>query len=257
VKLPGNLLTKLSNKVAIITGGSRGIGFAIAKKFIAEGARVMITGRQEASLESARGELGKAALTMTGDAVNEEHAGECIDAVMSHFGRIDILVNNAAMDIQSEPTISMPPADFEATLRLNLSAPLFWSQGVWEAHMKDHGGVILNISSLGGFNLHPNMGAYLTSKAGLVHLTRTLAAETGPQVRVNAIAPGLIKTEMSSSAWRNNEERWARRLPMERLGEAEDVAASALFLASEDSSWITGETLIIDGGTAVHTGRPR
>jgi NAD(P)-dependent dehydrogenase (short-subunit alcohol dehydrogenase family) len=250
-------LAKLGNKVAIITGGSRGIGFAIAKKFIAEGAQAMITGRQETSLKKARDELGRTTLTMTGDAADEDHANECIDAVMRHFGRVDILVNNAAMDVQSEPTISMPRADFEATLRLNLSAPLFWSQAVWKAHMKEHGGVILNISSLGGFNLYPNMGAYLTSKAGLIHLTKTLAAETGPRVRVNAIAPGLIKTEMSSSAWRNHEERWSRRLPMERLGEADDVAASALFLASEDSSWITGETLIIDGGTAVHTGKSR
>jgi NAD(P)-dependent dehydrogenase (short-subunit alcohol dehydrogenase family) len=161
------------------------------------------------------------------------------------------------MDPQTETTISMPSEDFEATLRLNLTAPLFWSQYVWQAHMKDHGGVILNISSLGGFALHPHMGAYLTSKAGLVHLTRTLAAELGPQVRVNAIAPGLVKTEMSSSAWRGNEDRWARRLPMQRLGEAQDIADSALFLVSEDSSWITGETLIVDGGTAVHTGRPR
>lgn len=250
-------MAKLDNKVAIITGGSRGIGFAIADRFLAEGARVMITGRNETPLESAGKRLGQGAVTMTGDAANEGHARECVDEVMRQFGRIDILVNNAAMDPQSEATISMPPAEFEATLRLNLTAPLFWSQRVWEAHMRDHGGVILNIASLGGFALHPEMGAYLTSKAGLVHLTRTLAAETGPQVRVNAIAPGLIKTEMSSSAWRGNEERWARRLPMERLGEAEDVAASALFLASEDSSWITGETLVLDGGTAVSTGRPR
>ena len=121
--------------------------------------------------------------------------------------------------------------------------------------MKDRGGVILNMASLGGLGLHPDMGAYLTSKAGLIHLTRILAAEMAPQVRVNAMAPGLIKTEMSSSAWRENEERISRRLPLGRLGEVEDVAASALFLVGDDSAWITGETLIIDGGTMVQTGR--
>jgi NAD(P)-dependent dehydrogenase (short-subunit alcohol dehydrogenase family) len=252
---PGGILAKLSDKTAIITGGSRGIGFAIAEKFIAEGARVMITGRDGASLDSAKARLGDSSSSMAGEVADPDHAAACIDRVMSLFGRIDILVNNAAIDLQSGPTVSMPTADFEATLRANLIAPLFWSQRVWEAHMKDRGGVILNMASLGGLGLHPDMGAYLTSKAGLIHLTRILAAEMAPQVRVNAMAPGLIKTEMSSSAWRENEERISRRLPLGRLGEVEDVAASALFLVGDDSAWITGETLIIDGGTMVQTGR--
>jgi len=243
--------------VAIITGGSQGIGFAIAKKFVDEGARVMITGRTESSLEQAKASLGESASTLVGDVADQDHSRECIEEVLRQFGRIDILVNNAAIDIQSGPTLSMSPADFEATLQTNVIAPLFWSQNVWNAFMGDHGGAILNISSLGGTGLHPNMGAYLTSKAALIHLTRVLAAEMGPQVRVNAVAPGLIKTEMSSSAWRGNEERWARHLPLERLGESEDVADSALFLVSEDSSWITGETLTIDGGTTVASGRSR
>jgi 3-oxoacyl-[acyl-carrier protein] reductase len=250
-------LAKLDNKVAIITGGSRGIGFAIARKFVSEGARVLITGRTESSLESARASLGESACTQVGDVSIEDHSRACVNEAMRQFGRIDILVNNAAMDVQDGPSISMPPADFEATIRTNVTAPLFWSQNVWNAFMSVHGGVILNISSLGGTGLHPNMGAYLTSKAALIHLTRVLAAEMGPQVRVNALAPGLIKTDMSRSAWGDDEARWARRLPMARLGEAQDVAASALFLVSDDASWITGETLTIDGGTTVASGRPR
>jgi 3-oxoacyl-[acyl-carrier protein] reductase len=127
---PGGILAKLDNKVAIITGGSRGIGFAIAEKFIEEGARVMITGRNMDSLDSARAGLGEAASTMTGDVADQDHARQCIDEAMRQFGAVDILVNNAAIDIQSGPTVSMPPADFEATIRANVIAPLFWSQGV-------------------------------------------------------------------------------------------------------------------------------
>jgi 3-oxoacyl-[acyl-carrier protein] reductase len=121
--------------------------------------------------------------------------------------------------------------------------------------MKEHGGVVLNNASLGAFALFPNMGAYNSSKAALVHLTRVLAAELGPKVRVNAVAPGLIKTEMSRRAWSRIEEKFAARLPLERLGEAEDVARAALFLLGDDSSWITGETLVVDGGTIVQWGK--
>ena len=177
---------------------------------------------------------------------------------MGLYGRIDILVNNAAMNPQMGPTIDLALDDFDAVLRLNLRAPLMWSQQSWRASMRGHGGVILNVASLGGLMLYPHMGAYNTSKAALVYLTKVLAAELGPQVRVNALAPGVIRTEMSMAAWRGERgAKFAARLPLQRLGEAQDVARSALFLVSDAAAWITGETLTIDGGTAVQMGRAR
>ena len=248
---------KLDDRVAIVTGGSRGIGYSIADELIREGARVMITGRNADSLASAAAVLGPAAATFVGEAGDRASARECIAEVMRRFGRIDILVNNAARDIQSGPTMAMPLDDFTSTYEVNVFAPLHWTQLAWQAHMEKNGGVVLNVASLGAISLQPNMGAYLSSKAALLHLTRILAAELGPRVRVNALAPGLIKTEMSSSAWLNNEERFAGNLPLERLGEAEDVARAALFLITDDSSWVTGETLVIDGGALIQWGKPR
>jgi NAD(P)-dependent dehydrogenase (short-subunit alcohol dehydrogenase family) len=248
-------MDKLADRVALITGGSRGIGFATAQALVEEGARVMLTGRTRETLERACGQLGDAAEFFVGDAGDRDSARACIDDVLQRFGRLDMLFNNAAIDAQSGPTISMPVGEFARIFELNVYAPLFWTQLAWDAYMREHGGAVLNNASLGAMALFPNMGAYNSSKAALVHLTRVLAAELGPKVRVNALAPGLIKTEMSRSAWSRMEDRFASRLPLERLGESEDVARAALFLLSDDSSWITGETLVIDGGTIVQWGK--
>ena len=247
----------LQGKRAIVTGGSRGIGFAISNAMISAGARVVITGRSENKLAAARKELGEASRTFSGDAANEEQARDCVAFAMSEFGHVDILVNNAAVNPQRGPTTSLPLPLFDHTIRTNLRAPLMWAQLVWSSWMEEGGGVILNVSSLGHKNLVPHMGAYNTSKAGLEYLTKVLAAEMGPQVRVNSIAPGLVKTDMSEPAWIGREERWTRHMPMQRLGVPEDVAAAALFLISDQASWITGETLHADGGAWVQWGRPR
>jgi len=248
-------MEKLEGKVVLITGGSAGIGLAIAEEVLAEGGQVVITGRGQAALDKAREQLGGSVMTFAGDAGDREATRQCVDLAVSRFGRIDVLVNNAALERPSGPTITAKLGDFEDTYALNVFAPLFWSQEVWRASMEEHGGVIINMSSLGGTHLYPNMGAYLSSKAALNHLTRILAAELGPGVRVNAIAPGLIKTEMSKSAWSKVETRFAAALPLQRLGEPIDVARAAIFLMSEDSAWITGDVLLIDGGTVVQWGR--
>jgi len=251
-------MAKLSGKTALITGGSKGIGLAIARDILREGGKVAITGRSQAALDEARQELGgEGVLTFACDVCDREGAQACISETVQQFGRIDILINNAALDRPSGPTISTPMADFEETYAVNVFAPLFWTQQVWKASMEEQGGVVLMVSSLGSVSLFANMGAYHSSKAALNHLTRILAAEVGPGVRVNAILPGLIKTEMSRSAWGKHEEAFARNLPMERLGTVEDVASAALFLISDDSAWITGETLVIDGGTLIQWGRMR
>lgn len=249
-------MADLHGRSALIVGGSQGIGLAIAREFIAAGARVLIVARRPEPLAAAQRELGAKVSIIAGDAAAEDTADRCIDEALRRFTRIDILVNNAALNLQTGPTIDLPLDDFDAVLRLNLRAPLMWSQKVWRASMKDHGGVILNVSSLGGRMLYPDMGAYNTSKAALNYLTKVLAAELGPRVRVNGLAPGVIRTEMSGSAWRDGRgERFAARLPLQRLGEARDVARSALFLVGDDAAWITGETMTIDGGTAVSLGR--
>lgn len=245
----------LSNRVAVVTGASRGIGFAIARAFVAAGASVMITGRDPESLRQAGERLGDRVRTWCGDAASQEVAEACIDDTVRSFGAVDILVNNAALNPQKGPTIAMSLAEFDAAFSLNVRAPLMWTQVAWRRYMQERGGAVLNISSLGGVTLYPNMGAYNSSKAALNHLTRVLAAELGPRVRVNALVPGLIKTEASSPAWRDREERIAGKLPMERLGECDDVAKSALFLVSDDASWITGAALTIDGGALIQWGR--
>ncbi len=251
-------MADLQGRSALIVGGSQGIGLAIAREFIAAGAGVMIVARRPGPLAAAQSELGADVSILAGDAAAETTADQCIREALRRFARIDILVNNAALNPQTGPTIELPLDDFDAVLRLNLRTPLMWSQKVWRASMKDHGGVILNMSSLGGRMLYPNMGAYNVSKAALNYLTKVLAAELGPRVRVNGLAPGIIRTEMSSSAWRDGRgERFAARLPLQRLGEASDVARGALFLVSDDAAWITGETITIDGGTAVSQGRKK
>lgn len=242
----------------MIVGGSQGIGLAIAREFMAAGAGVAIVARRRDRLDAARSELGPELVTIVGDAAADETAAHATEEVLRRFGRLDILINNAAVNPQTGALIDMPLDDFDAVMHLNLRGPLAWSQYAWRATMKDKGGVILNVASLGGLMLYPNMGAYNTSKAALIYLTKALAAELGPRVRVNALAPGLIRTEMSIGAWQGKHgEGFAARLPLQRLGEPADVARSALFLASDDAAWITGETLTIDGGTAVHQGRAR
>jgi NAD(P)-dependent dehydrogenase (short-subunit alcohol dehydrogenase family) len=248
---------RLDAKVALITGGSRGIGRAIAETFVAAGARVMITGRDPQSLEETRAALGSDNAAWAGDASDEAQARECVAETMRRFGRIDILVNNAGGSFQRHHIMDMPLAEFDATWALNVRTPLMWTQLVWRSWMAQAGGVVINMSSLGGISLQPGMGAYCASKAALNHLTRMLAADLGPTVRVNAIAPGLIKTEQSAPAWTNNEAAIASRMPLGRLGESVDIAQAALFLASDASSWITGEVLIVDGGANVQLGRSR
>ncbi|HEY8060210.1 MAG TPA: SDR family oxidoreductase, partial [Acidimicrobiales bacterium] len=134
------------------------------------------------------------------------------------------------------------------TFQVNLRGPLVWTQLAHRASMAEHGGTVINIASVGGLSVEPSIGVYNTTKAGIIYLTKTLAAELGPQVRVNAIAPGLVRTDFARALWEAHEEALARRLPTKRLGEPEDVAGAALFLASDLSSWITGHTLVVDGG---------
>lgn len=248
---------RLAGRVALVTGGSDGIGLAVARRCLQEGARVMIVGRRQERLDDAVHELGAGAASLRLDVAEPDAGPIAAAATLERFGRLDVLVNNVAVDPQAAATIDVHPEAFATATQVNVTAPFAWTQACWRAWMAEHGGVVLNMGSLGGIALQPMMGVYNVTKAALHHLTRVLAAELGPGVRVNAIAAGLIRTPMSRPAWDGNEERLGSRMPLGRLGEPEDVAATAAFLVSDDAAWMTGEVVVLDGGAAVQLGRPR
>ncbi|HLT70755.1 MAG TPA: SDR family oxidoreductase [Acidimicrobiales bacterium] len=241
----------LDGRVALVTGASRGIGKAIAATYAAAGASVMISSRKQDALEAAAAEIGDRGGEV---AVFAAHAGEpdqiaaCVAATVERFGRVDILVNNAATNPYMGRAIDIDMPRFDKTWQVNYRGPVLWCQEVWRASMADHGGTIINMASIGGLSVEPGIGHYNVTKAALIHLTRTLAADLAPKVRVNAIAPGLVKTDMARALWEPAEEQIAARMPLRRLGEPQDIADAALFLASDLASWITGQTLVVDGG---------
>lgn len=247
---------RLDGKVAIVTGGSRGIGLGIARAFVAAGAKVMITGRKEPSLQEAAQSIGGDIAYRAGHAGRPEDIEATADETLDRFGRIDILVNNAATNPYAGPTIDVDLPRWDKTFETNVRGPLVWSQTAWRKSMHDHGGSIINISSVGGLSTNQILGVYDITKAALIHLTKQLAAELAPGVRVNAIAPGLIKTDFAKVLWEGDRgEQVAKGYPLQRLGEIEDIAGGALFLAAETSSWMTGQTLVFDGGGTIAFGR--
>ena len=239
----------LTGKVALVTGGSRGIGKGIAAAFVEAGAKVMITSRKAESCEAACKEIGEGAVFEAGHIGRDEDRERVIDATLSKLGGLDILMNNAATNPYAGPTIDVDRPRWDKTLEINLTAPLMWTQSAWHKAMHEHGGVVLNISSVGAMGTSPTIGTYDVTKAALIHLTSQLAAELGPKVRVNALAPGLVKTDFARALWEGEgEARAVRRYPLERLGTPDDIAAAATFLASDAGSWITGQTMVLDGG---------
>jgi NAD(P)-dependent dehydrogenase (short-subunit alcohol dehydrogenase family) len=245
---------RLDGKVALVTGASRGIGKAIAASFAQSGAKVMLSSRKAEALEQAAAEMradGGEVAWHPANAGDPAQAEECVRATFEHFGSIDILVNNAATNPYFGAMIDIEPSQVQKTVLVNQEAVLHWTQLVWRASMKEAGGVVLNISSVGGLSVEPGIGWYNVTKAAVAHLTRQLAGELGPKVRVNALAPGLVRTDFARALWEPAGDAVARRLPTKRLGEPEDIANAALFLCSDAASWITGHVLVIDGGAMV------
>ena len=248
--------SELEGRVAVITGGSRGIGFAIAQAYRAAGADVVIAARKAEGLAAARADLlatvakGEV-LAVVANAGEPDQAADCVAQAMDRLGRVDVLVNNAATNPYMGPLIGLDASRADKTARVNQYAMISWTRYVWDAWMARAGGAIVNIASVGGLVVDPHIGYYNATKAAMIHLTRQLAYELGPQVRVNAIAPGLIKTELARAVWEPREALLTAKLPLRRLGTPEDVANAALFLASDASSWMTGQTLVVDGGATV------
>lgn len=246
---------ELGGKVALVTGASKGIGKAIAESLSARGARVMLSSRKQDALEAAAAEMEGETDVFAANAGDPEAAQACVAATVERFGGIDILVNNAATNPYAGRSIDIDLPRYDKTLEVNLRGPLVWSNQAWHQSMKDRpGGSIINIASIGAFSAASGIGIYNMTKAALIHQTRLFANELAPTVRVNAIAPGLIKTDMARALWEPNEADLGARTPLGRIGEPQDIANTALFLASDLASWITGQTVVVDGGSTLRSG---
>lgn len=244
----------LAGKVALVTGASKGIGKAIARAYADAGASVLLSSRKLDALEAAAADIGGDVDVMVANAGDPAQAAAAVARCVERFGAVDILVNNAATNPYFGAVMDIDLARYDKTFEVNLRGPLVWTQEAWRRSMQERGGSVINIASVGGFLLEPGIGIYNTTKAALIHLTKTLAGELAPSVRVNAIAPGLVKTDMARALWEPAEDRIAATMPLARLGEPEDIAGAALFLASDLAGWITGHTLVVDGGALLGPG---
>ncbi len=247
------MVQELAGKVAVVTGASKGIGRAIAASFAEAGASVMLSSRKQEGLDQAAAAIraagpGIQVATFAANAGDPEQAAACVGATIERFGALDILVNNAATNPSMGATIDTELSAWDKTFQVNVRGTFVWTQLAWRAWMRDHGGSVINLSSIGGLRGDAAIGVYNTTKAAIVHLTRILAIELGPQVRVNCIAPGLVKTDFARALWEPGGDAVAAGLPLRRLGEPEDIAHAARFLAGDGASWITGHTLVVDGG---------
>ncbi|WP_299536829.1 SDR family oxidoreductase [uncultured Streptomyces sp.] len=244
-----------SGKVALITGGSRGIGYGIAEALVARGDRVCLTGRGEEALKAAVEKLGSdRAIAVPGKAHDAAHRVEAVERTMEAFGRIDHLVNNAGTNPVFGPIADLDLDVARKVFETNVISALGFAQQTWKAWQSQNGGTIVNIASVAGLSASPFIGAYGVSKAAMVNLTLQLAHEFSPLVRVNAIAPAVVKTKFAEALYEGREAEAAASYPMARLGVPEDIGGAAAFLTSEQSGWITGQTLVVDGGIFLNAG---
>ncbi|PRY02580.1 SDR family oxidoreductase [Allonocardiopsis opalescens] len=249
-------MERFEGRVAIVTGASRGIGFAVAQRIRAEGGRVVVTARGAEALAEAVGELGgpEHALGVAGRAHDAEHRAEVIARALDSFGRLDVLVNNTGINPVMGPVLDSEPGAVAKIFEVNLLAAIGWARAARDAGLAEHGGAIVNVSSVAGVTASPGIGVYGTSKAALINLTQQLAVELAPAVRVNAVAPAVVKTRFASALIADREDDVAAGYPLGRLGRPADVAAAVAFLASDDAAWITGQTHILDGGRSLTGG---
>ncbi|MET8769480.1 SDR family oxidoreductase [Streptomyces sp. NPDC004658] len=248
-------LPEPSGKVAIVTGASRGIGYGVAEALIARGDRVCITGRGEDALKEAVEKLGaERVIGVAGKAHDLDHQTEVVERTMEAFGRVDFLVNNAGTNPVFGPMADLDLNVARKVFETNVISALGFAQKTWHAWQKDNGGAIVNIASIAGLAPSPFIGAYGVSKAAMINLTQQLAHEFAPRVRVNAIAPAVVKTKFAQALYENREEEAAAAYPLGRLGVPSDIGGAAAFLTSEQSDWITGQTLVVDGGIFLNAG---
>jgi NAD(P)-dependent dehydrogenase (short-subunit alcohol dehydrogenase family) len=244
---------ELKGRTALVTGGSRGIGLAVVARFVEAGANVMLASRTAEDLEGAvaglvaSGADGDRLAWRTAHVGHPDDATSCVSDTVARFGGLDILVNNAGTNPYFGPMIDIDLVRAQKTFEVNQLSVLVWTAAAVKAGLR---GSVINVASVGGLGVEPNIGWYNVTKAAVLHLTRQLSFELAPDVRVNALAPGLVKTKLAAALWEGpGEERIAAHIPLRRLGLPDDIATAALFLASEASSWVTGQTFVVDGGT--------
>jgi NAD(P)-dependent dehydrogenase (short-subunit alcohol dehydrogenase family) len=246
-------MNSLKDRVAIITGASRGIGLAIAAELANRGAKVCITARHPEPLADAVTQLGGhgVAIAVPGRSDDGDHQAEAIARTLETFGRLDMLVNNTGINPAYGPIADTDPGAAAKILAVNVLAPLAWTRQARDAWMGAHGGSVVNVASIAGLRASPGIGMYGVSKAALIRLTMELAAELGPRIRVNAVAPAVVKTKFATALYEGREEEVSAAYPLGRLGRPEDIAGAVAFLLSDEAAWITGQTLVLDGGVTL------
>jgi NAD(P)-dependent dehydrogenase (short-subunit alcohol dehydrogenase family) len=244
----------LNSRIALVTGGSRGLGVAIARGLVRHGATVVLSARKEPDLQEAVAELESirpgSASYVASHAGREEEIAALVATVMERHGRVELLVNNAGTNPYFGPLIDADVAAWDKTFEVNLRGYFLLTQACWRAWMRDHGGAVLNVASTAGVRPSPMMGVYGITKAGVIMLTRQLASELGGKVRVNCVAPGVFRTRFAKTLWSNPEimERVLARNPTGRIGEPEELAGTAVYLLSDAARYVNGQTIVVDGG---------
>jgi NAD(P)-dependent dehydrogenase (short-subunit alcohol dehydrogenase family) len=241
-------MARFDGTVTLITGASRGIGRSIAERLIAEGGSGVLTGRKQHSLDEALAVLGPASTGVAGHADDPAHRAAVFAHIAQRHGRLDHLVNNAGINPSFGPALDLDPAAARKILDVNVIAALEWSADAVRAGLSR---AIVNIASISGVAASPNISFYGVSKAALINLTMQLADELAPRLRVNAVAPAVVRTRFARALYEGREEEAAAPYPLARLGEPEDVSGPVAFLLSDDAAWITGQTLLIDGGASI------
>ena len=244
-------MNRFDGRTALITGASRGIGLAIAQRLVDEGARVLITARREDALREAVAQLGASALWVAGRADDPEHRARVFDVIDSEFEGLDHFVSNAGVNPSFGPILETEHSAMRKILEINVMAALDWSRDAVTAGIGARNGSIVNIASIAGISAAPGIGFYGVSKAALISLTTQLAFELAPGIRVNAVAPAVIKTRFAEALYDGREAEAAAIYPLARLGVPEDVSGVVAFLLSADAAWITGQTIVIDGGGSI------
>ncbi|WP_371483982.1 SDR family oxidoreductase [Kitasatospora sp. NBC_00315] len=250
------MVHSFKGQVAVVTGASRGIGLGIARELVARGAKVCVTARGADALADAVRELGgpEVAIGVAGKADDAAHQEEAVSRTVEAFGRLDHLVNNTGINPAYGPVLTTDDAVAAKILAVNVLAPLAWTRRAHAAWMGEHGGSVVNIASIAGIRASEGIGMYGVSKAALIRLTMELAADLGPGIRVNAVAPAVVKTKFAEALYEGREEKVAAAYPLGRLGVPEDIAGAVAFLLSPDAAWITGQTLVVDGGVTLGGG---
>ncbi len=246
---------RFEGKVAVVTGASRGIGLGVAQRLVADGAKVCLTARKQEALDEAVASLGAGnAIGMAGSGDDAQHQDDAIAKTIESFGRIDFLVNNTGINPVYGRLIDIDLGAAEKIFQINVLSALAWTQKVYAAWMSDNGGAIVNIASVAGIKPAPGIGFYGASKAMLIHVTEELAVELGPNIRVNSVAPAVVKTKFAKALYEGREDEVSAAYPLKRLGVPEDIGSVVGFLLSDDAGWLTGQNIVIDGGLTLTGG---